>query len=82
MQWEQEHKKAIQTTMVDMLYDLNDKQRKIIDKLTESEEGLHVNQLVMELQIPYNEMVAELMMLELNGIAKGLPGGLWRRVEQ
>ena len=81
MQWEQEHKKAIQTTMVDMLYDLNDKQRKIIDKLTESEEGLHVNQLVMELQIPYNEMVAELMMLELNGIAKGLPGGLWRRVE-
>ena len=68
--------------MVDMLYDLNDKQRKIIDKLRESEEGLHVNQLVMELQIPYNEMVAELMMLELNGIAKGLPGGLWRRVEQ
>lgn len=80
MQWQIEDKQPIQMSMVD-LFDLTELQRTILSKLTESEDGWHVNQLVMELQLPYNEVAAELMMMELNGVVKGLPGGVWRRVE-
>lgn len=82
MQWQVEQKQAVQTQLTSMLCDLSEKQQKLMDKLSESEEGWHVNQLVMELQLPYNEVVTELMMLELNGVVKGMPGGVWRRVER
>lgn len=82
MQWQPQDKPSPQTIMVDMLCDLTDTQRNLLQKLSESEDGWHVNQLVMELQLPYNEVASELMMLELNGLVKGLPGGIWRRVER
>lgn len=82
MQWQIENKQPTQTVMVELLHDLTNLQRQLWEKLSESEDGWHVNQLVMELQLPYNEVAAELMMMELKGIVKGLPGGIWRRVER
>lgn len=82
MQWQTENKQPAQTVMVELLHDLTNLQRLLWEKLSESDDGWHVNQLVMELQLPYNEVAAELMMLELKGIVKGLPGGIWRRVER
>ena len=82
MQWQTENKPPIQTMMVELLHDLTDLQRQLLEKLSETEEGWHVNQLVTELQLPYNEVAAELLMMELNGIVKGLPGGIWRRLER
>lgn len=82
MQWQIENKQPAQTVMVELLHDLTNLQRQLWEKLSESEDGWHVNQLVMELQLPYNEVAAELMMMELKGIVKGLPGGIWRRVER
>jgi DNA processing protein len=82
MQWQTENKQPTQTVMVELLHDLTNIQRQLWEKLSESEDGWHVNQLVMELQLPYNEVAAELMMMELKGIVKGLPGGIWRRVEK
>ena len=81
MQWQTEQKQPKQTSMTTLLCDLSDNQRLLMEKLSESEDGWHINQLVMELQLPYNAVVTELMMLELNGLVKGLPGGVWRRVE-
>ena len=82
MQWQTENKPPIQTMMVELLHDLTDLQRQLLEKLSETEDGWHVNQLVTELQLPYNEVAAELLMMELNGIVKGLPGGIWRRLER
>lgn len=82
MQWQTESKQPAQTVMVEILHDLTDLQRQLWEKLSVTEDGWHVNQLVMELQLPYNEVAAELMMMELNGLVKGLPGGVWRRVER
>lgn len=81
MQWQTICKQPIQMSMVDLLTDLTDLQRDILTKLSESEDGWHVNQLVMELQLPYNHVASELMMMELNGMVKSLPGGSWRRVK-
>ena len=82
MQWQTEQKQPTQTSMTSMLCDLSDSQRQLVEKLSESEDGWHINQLVMELQLPYNIVVTELMLLELNGLVKGLPGGVWRRIER
>lgn len=82
MQWETTEKQAVQTKMVDLLYDLSANQMLILNKLQESEDGWHVNQLVMETQLPYNDVAAELMMMELQNIVKSMPGGMWRIVEK
>ena len=82
MQWQAEKKQAVQTSLVELSYELSEFQSKLLETLGESEDGCHVNQLVMELQMPYNMVAAELMMMELNGLVKGLPGGMWRRVER
>ena len=65
----------------EIVFDLNNTQQAIINLLRQTEESWHVNQLVIETQLPYHEIAAELMMMELNGIVKSLPGGMWRIVE-
>jgi DNA processing protein len=78
MQWEYEEKQSTQTTMVQLLCDLSESQQRLYDLLQEAEEGLHVNQLVLETQMGYNIVVAELVMMELQDIVKSMPGGMWR----
>jgi DNA processing protein len=82
MGWETTTKRPTQTSIAELLYGLTENQKILLDKLREAEDGWHVNQLVMETQLPYNEVAAELMMMELNGIVKGLPGGIWRVAEK
>ncbi len=78
MRWEQEKPIAVQTTISELLCDLNDSQRLLLDKLRKGEDGWHINQLVIETHISYNEVAAELMMLEVEGLVRSLPGGIWR----
>ena len=82
MQWEAEEKKVRQMSMINLLEDLSSAQRKLYEKLSEAEDGWHVNQLVMETQMAYQDVATELMMLELRGLVKGLPGGMWRVVDR
>ena len=78
MQWQVETKQPKQTTMVELMVELTATQRQLIDLLREAEEGLHINQLVMETQLAYNLVASELVMLELNDVVKSMPGGMWR----
>ena len=77
MQWEVVDK-PVQTSLIELTHNLNEKQQSIVQLLREAEDGLHVNQLVMELKLPYNEVTSELVMMELQDIVKSLPGGIWR----
>lgn len=78
MQWQVEAKQPKQTTMVKMLVDLTATQKQLVDLLQEAEDGLHINQLVMETQLAYNAVASELVMLELQDVVKSMPGGMWR----
>jgi DNA processing protein len=78
MQWGYSTSQPKQTTMVELLYNLSEPQQKLYDLLREAEEGLHINQLVMETQIGYNIVSAELVMMELQDLVKSMPGGMWR----
>lgn len=78
MQWEQETKLPQQTSINELLCNLSDNQQILLQKLRESEDGWHINQLVIEMQLPYNTVASELMMLEIEGMVRSLPGGIWR----
>lgn len=78
MQWEDVKREAVQTTMVEMLADVSPTQEQLVALLRESEEGLHINQIVMETQMSYGAVSADLVMLELEDIVKSMPGGMWR----
>ena len=82
MRWETKEApaQAMQTTLIGLMGDLTETQQQILNKLQESEEGLHINLLVMELQQPYGEVSSELVSLELQGLVRSLPGGIYRFV--
>ena len=67
-----------QTTMLELMYDLTDQQQQLINLLRDSEDGMHINQLVMETRLAYNMVSSELVMLELQDVVKSMPGGMWR----
>ena len=76
----QAYAQPIQTQLIGLLDDLTERQRTILEKLQEAEEGLHINLIVMEMQQPYGEISSDLMILELQGLVRSLPGGIYRFV--
>jgi DNA processing protein len=78
MQWEETKREVVQTTMVEMLANLSPTQEQLVALLREAEDGLHINQIVMETQMSYGAVSADLVMLELEDIVKSMPGGMWR----
>ena len=69
-----------QTTMVGLLDDLTPDQQTLLAKLNEAEEGLHINLLVMETERAYSDVSSDLVSLELQGLIRSLPGGIYRLV--
>ncbi len=84
MQWETKSNNLkpsnLQTTMIGLLDDLSPAQQAVLTKLQEAEDGMHINLLVMELSLPYEEVSSDLVMLELQGLVRSLPGGIYRFV--
>ena len=68
----------VQTALVGLLADLSPTQQTLLDKLQEAEEGLNINFLVMETDLPYETVASEMLMLELQGLVRSLPGGIYR----
>lgn len=79
MQWKTTIKPT-QTSLVELTYNLNDTQNTILKLLRTADEGMHINQIVIETQLPYNDISSELIVMELQDIVKSLPGGIWRAI--
>lgn len=71
---------AIQTQLVGLRDDLSLTQQTILQKLQETEEGMHINLIVMETERPYSDVSSDLMELEIQGLIRSLPGGIYRFV--
>ena len=82
MQWTRRNTSAqfVQTEIIGLRDDLTPLQQNLLAKLQEAEEGMHINLLVMETERPYSEVASDLMMLELQGLVRSLPGGIYRFV--
>ena len=78
MGWRSKRPQAIQTQMIELMDDLTPVQQALLNKLQTADESMHINLLVQEMQMPYEEVSSELMMLELQGLVRALPGGNYR----
>jgi DNA processing protein len=79
MQWQDlTRKQPLQTTLIEMTCQLSNTQQLLLQLLREADEGLHINQIVMETQLAYHVVASELVMLELQDVVKSMPGGMWR----
>lgn len=71
---------AVQTQLIGLMDDLTPQQQELLQKLQEAEEGMHINLLVMETERPYSEVSSDLVMMEIQGLVRSLPGGIYRFV--
>ena len=71
----------VQTEIVEFSTPLTEVQRTLLDKLHEQEDGLHINIIVMETGMDYAQVANELMMMEMEGLVKSLPGGMVRALK-
>ena len=58
--------------------DLTEEQQKLLNMLRESEDGLLVNDIAEETDIPYSEIITHLMTMEIKKRVKSFPGGKFR----
>lgn len=77
MQWKKKGGPT-NSTQLELMYELSPQQQLLLNILREAEEGVHINQLIMETHIAYNIVSSELIMMELNDVVKSMPGGIWR----
>lgn len=76
MQWQSgSAEEPLQTEILD---DLSAEETLLLDKLRQTEEGMHVNLLVMETALPYSQVTTALMTMEIRGIVRALPGSIYR----
>lgn len=82
MQWKTRNtpSRPVQTEIIGLRDDLTEKQQTILQKIQEAEDGIHINHIVMETRLPYGEVSSELLLLEINGLIRALPGGIYRFV--
>lgn len=81
MNWEQSGKRAKTTIQRALFLELNEDEERIVNLLQKSPEGLQINTLVVETNIPVNRMSALLFELELKGVIRILAGGIYRFIK-
>ena len=69
----------IQTSLDAALFaELTPEEQRLMDCLRQYEDGIHVNTLCENSQMPYAEVSAMLFSLEMKGLVRPLPGGRYR----
>lgn len=71
---------GVQKELIGLRDDLSATQQTILEKIQEAEEGLHINHIVMETGLAYDEVSSELVLKEIEGLIRSLPGGIYRFV--
>ena len=72
--------RPVQTAIPEMMADLTPEQSNLARMLQEAEEGIHINLLVMETARDYSDVASDLVMMEMLGVVKAMPGGIYRIV--
>lgn len=70
-----------QTTLDQLFVELAPEEQMILDILHQNDEGIHVNSLVAETQMPYAATSSLLFEMEMRGFVRSLPGGLYRALK-
>lgn len=80
MGWDHPNKKATPIIQRQLFPELSEDEQKIVYLLQRSPEGLQINTLVIETNIPVNRISALLFELEIKGVIRTFAGGIYRIV--
>lgn len=80
MGWNMAPNQARKTVQRELFPELNEEEKKIICLLEPHPEGIQINLLVVEANIPINQMSALLFELEMKGVVRALAGGLYKLI--
>lgn len=80
MGWTTRHtpQRGRQMSLIGLYEHLTAEQQQLMQLLQTAEEGMHINLLVMQTEREYSEVSSDLMMLEIDGLVKSLPGGFYK----
>lgn len=70
-----------QTTLDQLFVELAPEEQQLMEILHQSEDGVHVNSLVAETHMPYAATSSLLFQMELRGLVRSMPGGLYRALK-
>ena len=80
MGWGFSSGKPQQAVQRELFPDLNEEEMKVMRILQRSSEGMQINVLVVEADIPIHRMSALLFELEMKGVVRALAGGVYRLI--
>lgn len=63
-----------------LFLDLDEEENAVMQLLQQSEEGVHINTLVVAMNVPINRMSALLFGMEMKGAVRALAGGLYQAI--
>lgn len=79
MRWEaKEQKQQVQT---EILLELSEDEEKLLNILRQEPDGIHINLLIMQAKMAYGLAAATLMQMEIKGLCRALPGGIYRALK-
>lgn len=64
----------------EVLLSLTPEERTVYDRIYMKAQGVHVNQLIVDCNIPYSRIMSILLNLELRGLVRGTAGSFYKRV--
>ena len=79
MNWEiATTKKSAEDLQTELFPDMSEDENAIMTALRENSDGLQVNQMVVQLNIPINKLLPLLFEMEMKGYVKAVAGGRYR----
>lgn len=78
MGWNLSSTPSSKTIQRELFPELNDEEKNIVQVLQRNPDGIQINILVVETNIPINRMSALLFELEMKGVVRALAGGVYR----
>ena len=78
MGWNTSSNQVPQTVQRELFPDLNEEEKRIVCLLQQHSEGIQINLLVVEANIPIHQMSALLFELEMKGVVRALAGGVYK----
>ena len=80
MGWDHSEKPKVQAVQRELFVDLNETEQRIVEYLQRNPDGMQINTLVVETDIPVNKMSALLFELELKGVVRAFAGGVYKLI--
>lgn len=78
MGWGVRDSKNESVVQTELQFDLSEQEQQVFDKVREKAQGIHINTLVVECNIPYAFMTSILFNLELKELVKPFPGSIYK----